>query len=398
MRIVQPVDPQSRLDEQACLRAMQAGDLASAREILARWVTREPQNVGAWLRLAGVSRKAGDGPGMLDALTTALRIDPRNFPALLMLATFREAQGDLPGAATQYAIAIAQAPADDQLDPGARAALDRGRQLIERHTRDLREFIQVSTRDARQDCSDAECRRLENFIDSTLGTRRRYLQQPMEFCYPGLPAIEFYDREQFPWLGELEAATRAIRRDLDAILADGAEGFEPYVKYDPFIPLDQWGALNHSTQWTAWHFYESGSPLESRWRQARATVEAFTALPQPLVMRRSPSALFSALTPRTRIPPHTGVANFRLLVHLPLIVPPGCGFRVGGETRQWREGEAWVFDDTIEHEAWNDSDQRRVIFICDIWSPFLSDSERAAIAAVISARDKFTGERPRDDI
>jgi aspartyl/asparaginyl beta-hydroxylase (cupin superfamily) len=108
--------------------------------------------------------------------------------------------------------------------------------------------------------------------------------------------------------------------------------------------------------------------------------------------------LFSALTPHTRIPPHTGVANFRLLVHLPLILPPGCGFRVGGETREWKFGEAWVFDDTIEHEAWNNSDELRVIMICDVWSPLLSDSEREAIAAVIEARDRYTGEVPADAI
>ena len=84
------------------------------------------------------------------------------------------------------------------------------------------------------------------------------------------------------------------------------------------------------------------------------------------------------LQPHTRIPAHTGIANFRLVVHLPLIVPPDCGFRVGAETRQWRIGEAWVFDDTIEHEAWNDSDQTRIIFICDVWSPRLSQEERAA--------------------
>lgn len=394
---MQSNDPQARIDEETSLRALQAGDLAGAREILDRWVAREPHNVGAWLRLAGVCRKAGDGTGMLNALTTALRIDPRNFPALLMLATFREAQGDLSGAAKQYAIALTQAPPEEQLELGAKAALERGRNLLERHTRELRDFIHASTVDARQDCSSVERRRLENFIDTTLRTRRRYLQQPMEFCYPGLPSIEFYDRERFPWLGELEAATSAIRTELQAILAE-AGGFEPYVKYDPHIPLDQWRDLNHSTQWTAWHFYENGMPIESRWQQAKATVEAFSRLPQPTVFRRSPSALFSALTPHTRIPAHTGVANFRLLVHLPLIVPPGCRFRVGGETREWREGEAWVFDDTIEHEAWNDSDQRRVIFICDIWSPFLSDTERKAIAAVISARDEFTGEKPSTDV
>jgi aspartyl/asparaginyl beta-hydroxylase (cupin superfamily) len=99
--------------------------------------------------------------------------------------------------------------------------------------------------------------------------------------------------------------------------------------------------------------------------------------------------MFSILKPRTRIPPHTGVANTRLVLHLPLIVPEGCGFRVGGETRAWREGDAWVFDDTIEHEAWNDSDEPRAILICDVWSPHLSLWERERIAEVVAALDHF---------
>jgi aspartyl/asparaginyl beta-hydroxylase (cupin superfamily) len=101
--------------------------------------------------------------------------------------------------------------------------------------------------------------------------------------------------------------------------------------------------------------------------------------------------MFSALQPGTRIPPHTGVANTRLVVHLPLIVPEGCGFRVGNETRHWREGQAWVFDDTIEHEAWNDSAEPRVIFICDVWNPRLSEFECQLIAEMMMAMDKFNG-------
>jgi aspartyl/asparaginyl beta-hydroxylase (cupin superfamily) len=86
--------------------------------------------------------------------------------------------------------------------------------------------------------------------------------------------------------------------------------------------------------------------------------------------------MFSILQPRTRIPPHTGSSNIRTTIHLPLVVPPGCGFRVGAETREWVEGEAWAFDDTIEHEAWNDSDQVRAILILDGWNPFLTEAER----------------------
>jgi aspartyl/asparaginyl beta-hydroxylase (cupin superfamily) len=104
--------------------------------------------------------------------------------------------------------------------------------------------------------------------------------------------------------------------------------------------------------------------------------------------------MFSVLQPKTRIPSHTGVSNTRLVVHLPLILPPDCRFRVGNETRAWRDGEAWVFDDTIEHEAWNDSDRPRTILIFDIWSPYLSAAERELIARVTAAADAFNGADP----
>jgi aspartyl/asparaginyl beta-hydroxylase (cupin superfamily) len=95
--------------------------------------------------------------------------------------------------------------------------------------------------------------------------------------------------------------------------------------------------------------------------------------------------MFSLLAPHTHIPPHTGVANVRLVSHLALIVPQGCGFRVGATTIEWKVGKAFVFDDTIEHEAWNDSDELRVVLIFDLWAPSLRPSERDAIARVISA-------------
>jgi aspartate beta-hydroxylase len=104
-----------------------------------------------------------------------------------------------------------------------------------------------------------------------------------------------------------------------------------------------------------------------------------------------PNAMFSILDPSTRIPPHTGTANTRLVAHLPLIVPPGCGFRVGSETREWRVGEAFVFDDTIEHEAWNDSDEMRAILIVDVWSPLLSDAERELSRALSARVSRFYG-------
>lgn len=389
-----PSNAQAAADEAASLRALKAGDIEAARSIIRGWVSRDPKDIGAWLRLAGIARKAGHVSEALEALESALRIDPRCFPALLMLATVRESLGDARAAAHHYSVAIAQAPPTWQIEPSALAALEHGRGLVERHNRELRDFIHASISDTRSECATTEQKRIDTFIDLTLRIRKSYVQQPMEFCYPGLPSIEFYDRANFPWLEALEAESGEIRRELLSILGEGGEGFAPYINYSDQIPLDQWRELNRSPKWTAWHFFDRGEPIEDRLKKAPATAAALAKLPQPTVPRRSPSALFSALTPKTRIPPHTGVANFRVLVHLPLVIPRGCGFRVGGETREWRYGEAWIFDDTIEHEAWNDSDDLRVILICDIWSPFLSPSERDAVRAIIDARDQYTGASP----
>jgi aspartyl/asparaginyl beta-hydroxylase (cupin superfamily) len=113
---------------------------------------------------------------------------------------------------------------------------------------------------------------------------------------------------------------------------------------------------------------------------------AFLAgIQQPAIPHASPNAMFSLLAPHTTIPPHVGVNNTRLLCHLGLMVPEGCWFRVGGETRPWREGEAFIFDDTVEHEAANPSDQLRVVMIFDIWHPDLAPAEQAAVAALIGS-------------
>ncbi|HKU13429.1 MAG TPA: aspartyl/asparaginyl beta-hydroxylase domain-containing protein [Steroidobacteraceae bacterium] len=383
---------------QAAMQALNAGDFATAQALLQRVVTADPASIPAWLNLAAVRRRLGDVTGAFDALREVMRREPRNFPALLMSATLLEREGSMKAAAAAYGAALSNAPPDHYLDRPTQQALAHGRELHGRHLREVQDFIRSRIGDTQSQCAPVERRRLDAFIDMTLRVRKRYQQEPLEYFYPGLPAIEFYEREEFPWLADLEAATEPMQQELAAILREDQAGFAPYIHYDDHMPLDQWRELNHSPRWSAFHFYEKGQPVAERCRRAPATMAVLSRLPQAQVPLRSPSALFSVLQPKTRIPPHTGVANFRLVVHLPLIVPPGCGFRVGGETRQWRLGEAWVFDDTIEHEAWNDSEQTRIIFICDIWSPRLSPDERVVIGEIIAATDAFNGTQPTSSV
>ena len=117
-------------------------------------------------------------------------------------------------------------------------------------------------------------------------------------------------------------------------------------------------------------------------------------VPRCRIDGRAPTAFFSILDPNTRIPAHTGITNTRCTVHLPLIVPPNCGFRVGSTTREWAQDQAWVFDDTIEHEAWNLSDTPRAVLIFDIWNPLLSPAERDMIQTATEVYGRYYSQGP----
>src|SRR5262249_12646320 len=140
--------------------------------------------------------------------------------------------------------------------------------------------------------------------------------------------------------------------------------------------------------------WRAGVPVEENLARCPKTAAALAGWPQCDLLRTGPTAVFSILDAHTRIPPHVGVNNARLIVHLPLVVPPGCGFRVGGETRSWDPGKAFVFDAPIEHEAWNDSDAPRAVLILDTWNPQVSPAERELVTALTAAVGDYYGELP----
>lgn len=369
------------------MRAMAARDLDAARSLLERAVALAPDYIPAWLNLSGARRARGDLRGALDAVEQVLRVEPRAFLGHLLKASLLERVGEARAAARHYGIALAQAPDAEALDGPTRAALHHAGVVDARNKQEMERSLRA--RLPADDPSEPAAKRVTAFLDTYLGKRRIYRQEPVEYFYPGLPAREFHDRADFPWLEELEAATDVIAQDLARVLAQDAGSLEPYMAYPEGVPLDQWAELNHSPRWSAYHLLKAGERIESHCALCPATMAILERMPQPRLQRRSPAAMFSVLRPHTRIPPHTGVANTRLVVHLPLIVPLGCGFRVGAETREWKRGEAFVFDDTIEHEAWNDSDQDRVVLIFDIWAPALSLPEREGVAAIMAGLDAF---------
>jgi aspartyl/asparaginyl beta-hydroxylase (cupin superfamily) len=212
--------------------------------------------------------------------------------------------------------------------------------------------------------------------------------------FPRLPALEFYDRSAFGWLDAFEAATADMRGELMQILTSDAGGVVPYVEYPDGVPLNQWKDLNHSRRWGAYYLLKGGTRFEEHLARCPKTAALLAQAPLADVPGQAPTAFFSILEPHTQIPAHTGVTNTRLVVHVPLVVPPGCRFRVGSETREWKAGQAWVFDDTIEHEAWNDSDEPRAILIIDVWNPFLTALERELVRTATEAVVEYYGRSP----
>ncbi len=362
-------------------RAAAAGDCATASQLLEQALAQAGDKPGLWVKLSAMRRAGGDLRGALEAVERALAIEPLDFPALLSRAFLLEHSGD-PRSGEAFAIAAAQAPPADVLPKPMVAALDHARKRSAEHSAAIARRLTDAVACA---LSASERSRVERFVSNTSRRTRHFHQEPSHFHFPGLAEVEFHDRSQFPGLDELEARTGEIRAEFEALVASEAAELVPYIQYPDNVPLRQWKELNRNKQWTAIHLVQNGRRVEANARHCPRTLEAVAAFPQPEVEGASPNAMFSLLAPRTRIPPHTGVANTRLVCHLPLIVPPDCGFRVGGTTVEWTEGQAFVFDDTIEHEAWNDSDQLRVVLIFDLWAPALTESERGAVAAIIAA-------------
>ena len=229
--------------------------------------------------------------------------------------------------------------------------------------------------------------RFAEALDLLLGRAEVQLQQPTNFYYPQLPQRPFFAREDFAWVAGLEAAAPAIRAELEAVLADAA-GLVPYVTAEPDRPAKR-HALMGDPRWSAFHLYRGGAPVPENAARCPATMAALAELPTPRIEGRAPIAMLSVLRAGTHIPAHNGMLNTRLICHLPLIVPEGCRLRVGNETRAVERDRMMIFDDSIEHEAWNDGDATRVVLLFEIWRPELSDAEKAALTALFGAINAY---------
>ncbi|QMW23619.1 aspartyl/asparaginyl beta-hydroxylase domain-containing protein [Sandaracinobacteroides saxicola] len=367
------------------LRALNVGrDPARARAMLERAVARDPGAAALRLNLADACRAGGDRAAELAALEGALALDPYLVPALIRKAQALEATGG--PAVPVWKAVLATTPPGPERPPALAAVLAHAARQVAADGEATWARIAPALAAART----AETARVDHAVEHLLGRKRIYLNAPTGLHVPKLPADEFFAESHFPWLAGLEAAAAGIRAEGAALLAEGG-GFAPYVAYAPGTPVNQWAELNHSPRWGAQFLWRDGVANAALQARCPATVAALAAIPRLDIPGRGPTAFFSLLAPKTRIPPHTGVTNARAIVHLALVVPEGCRYRVGSEERRWVEGRAFVFDDSIEHEAVNDSDETRLVLIFDVWNPWLGAAERDMLRALFPALDAHRG-------
>lgn len=369
------------------MNALRHGDFKAAAEAFERAVAADPHS-GALLRnLASAHRGAGNDEAELRALERALDVDRRDLIAWMRKAELHQRRGEKGEAFQAWNVALQLAePLRPWSGPMAEA-LQLGQSFAAEASRLIRGSVESAMAPMQEALEEAERRRVKAFVDVAVGQRRTFVNECHGLCYPFLPADEFFDELHFPWFGDLAAQTDAIRSELIELLKDPGEALRPYVHMESGIGENKWSGLDHSLDWGAIFLWEYGAPNQPILDRCPVTAATLESLPGAKIAGRAPSAFFSMLKPRTRIPPHTGVTNTRAIIHLPLIVPEGCGFRVGGETRPWVVGRPFAFDDTIEHEAWNDSDELRAVLIFDVWNPHLSKREQDAIARYYAAAD-----------
>lgn len=368
----------------SALREGRYNDAAAAFSVAAQ---ADPAATALWRNLATARRALGDAAGEMAALDAAISADRRDFMAWLRKAELHQrlSQEAQAFAAWQAVLQLAAHldPVPEQLVP----VLAAGREFMTACSLKIEHQVSEALGDLNSTLDARDGRRARAFVDTALGRRKIYVNECNGLCYPFLPADEFFDEHHFPWFAQIEAETALIRAEMQALIADPGDALRPYVRMEKGTRQSKWSPLDQSLAWGACFLWEYGKPNQPVLDRCPATARALAGIPQSHIPGRAPTAFFSILKPRTRIPPHTGVTNTRAIVHLPLVVPEGCGFRVGGETRAWEVGKAFAFDDTIEHEAWNDSDEMRAVLIFDVWNPHLSPAEQQVIAGYFGAAD-----------
>lgn len=376
------------------LAALRAKDAAAALEHLTKAEGIDPRHPDIFFNRSAAHLQKGDRKSAMGALDAALALQPYHLPATLAKGALLEEEGLEREAARIYRNAMAFAPEPSHMPPPLAKSFEHAVAAVQADNAQLRSFLQEKLSDIQAKFGTSETNRFEECLQIFTGFGRRYFPEPTMLYFPAIPPVSFFDRSLFPWIKEFEASTPDMQREFQEILASpAADEFSPYIDFPPGAPVNQWGELNKSKRWSTYFFWKDGSKNEDAYRRAPKTGSAIDRLPLFDAPNYGPAAFFSSLAARAHIPPHVGSSNARSIVHLPLDLPGPAWFRVGNERRDWKIGEAFVFDDSIDHEAMNEADATRTILIVDIWNPYLTEAERELISVLLPSALQYRRNR-----
>lgn len=385
-----------------CQSQRARGALDAAAATAAQIVDRWGENASAWQNLAAIQFKRNRYSDALQAFREAISREPRS-PLVLIQASAAWAQlGNSEMAHATASSALLQAPALREAyrdrnagEPVRQASLAANTTLRDYQWDRLTEALETVEIEAGESLD-----RMRGFIDGYLGRKPieypHPLQRPSHLYVPGLTAKPWWERDEVPWVKKVEAQLDAISEELRDVLTDQTE-ITPYIDRTENTP-DDLKAIAGTMAWSAFHFYRHGKPIEDHIRRCPRTMDVVHQMPLMTQQSHGAECLFSIVQPHSKIPAHVGHSNVKLGVHFPLIVPPDCGFRVGGEARSWTVGQCLIFDDGFVHEVWNDSDAHRVVLIFDMWHPDLSEPERHALDVLTETSQQIREDREKMDV
>jgi aspartate beta-hydroxylase len=358
------------------------GDVRQAASLLEAAAQRGG-DASTLLRLATVRRALGDFPGAVAAAAAAVELSPHNFLMALLLGSLRESMGAVHGAQRAYRVALDHAPVDPSFQPAMIKQLQHAKLLVEAAENWRNRLLEWQPANSSIPLDQAEDRRMRAFRANVLENHDSGPLIAPAFVIPGIKAKKYFDSSAFAGVAEIERETGAVREEFLALTKRRGDQWSSRLAglHEPESRAGRRGA------WSMIPLIRNGRVVEEFASDCPQTKHLARALDLPDSPLISPSLYFSVLEPGSRIEPHIGITNARIIAHFPLIVPENCGFRVGGEVRAWEPGKALIFDDMTSHEAWNDSDRIRVVLIADLWRPELTAAERAAITDLMTCKD-----------
>ena len=376
-------------------QCLASGQIKRARQLLQTALRTAPESPAAHLQMAMLQASTGETESALHSLQQSIQLGDDGMAALHK-GQLELQCGDASAALATWSEAWKKQPRLRQWrdDQATSKALYRLLETSASHIIKMREQALAAALDKidHEYGSDSSTG-IRQALNAALGKSKpayaHAQQKPGFLYYPGLETRPFFPPDRFAWIDHVESAGSDVVQELQNVMAQQQADLSAYVQVPDGKDPAQWQALNHSLQWSSYHLIRDGEELPEHTRYCPATLAALQQVPLVDIPNHAPELFFSILQPGTHIPPHYGLSNYKLAVHLPLVIPPDCAIRVGDETHHWQQGKVVVFDDSFEHEAWNRSEQMRAVLIFEVWHPQLNEGERAAIRTGIDTLLQF---------